>query len=72
MDTEIIELATYPTYSSRLAPNDIFLSPNNKNTLHGQRLLSSEGAVDASSQEGKKKCPDNWFGRMQKCVYYIG
>lgn len=70
-----IELMGHPAYSPDLAPNDFFLFPHIKNKLRGQRFSTPEEAVDAFkthvlevSQSEWKKCFENWFTRMQKCI----
>ncbi|GBP19348.1 Histone-lysine N-methyltransferase SETMAR [Eumeta japonica] len=67
-----IELTGYPPYSPDLAPNDFYLFPSTKNKLRGQRFWSRKEAVDAHVLEifksEWKKCYNNWFRRMQKCI----
>ena len=70
-----IELMGHPAYSPDLAPNDFFLFPHIKNKLRGQRFSTPEEAVDAFkthvlevSQSEWKKCFENWFTHMQKCI----
>lgn len=70
-----IELMGHPPYSPDLAPNDFFLFPHIKNKLRGQRFSTPEEAVDAFKthvlelpQSEWKKCFENWFKRMQKCI----
>lgn len=74
-----IELMGHPPYSPDLAPNDFFLFPHTKNKLRGQRFSTPEEAVDAFkmhvlevSQSEWKKCFENWFKRMQKCINLNG
>ncbi|XP_025158379.1 histone-lysine N-methyltransferase SETMAR-like [Harpegnathos saltator] len=73
--TEKVELMGHPPYSPDLAPNDFFLFPQIKNKLRGQRFSTPEEAVDAFkmhvlevSQSEWKKCFENWFKLMQKCI----
>ncbi|XP_025152513.1 histone-lysine N-methyltransferase SETMAR-like [Harpegnathos saltator] len=73
--TEKVELMGYPPYSPDLAPNDFFLFPQIKNKLRGQHFSTPEEAVDAFKmhvlevpQSEWKKCFENWFKRMQKCI----
>ncbi|XP_025154440.1 histone-lysine N-methyltransferase SETMAR-like [Harpegnathos saltator] len=73
--TEKVELIGHPPYSPDLAPNDFFLFPQIKNKLRGQRFSTPEEAVDAFKmhvlevpQSEWKKCFENWFKRMQKCI----
>ena len=75
MRIENIELMAHPTYSSDLAPNEFFLFPHIKNKLRGQRFLMPEEVVNAFKmhsleilQSEWKKCFENWFKRMQKCI----
>lgn len=70
-----VELMGHPAYSPDLAPNDYFLFPFVKNKLRGQRFSTPEEAVDAFkthvlniSASEWKKCFENWFTRMQKCI----
>lgn len=74
-----IELMGHPPYSPDLAPNDFFLFPHIKNKLRGQRFSTPEEAVDAFKthvlelpQSDWKKCFENWFKRMQKCIDHQG
>jgi histone-lysine N-methyltransferase SETMAR len=74
-----IELMGHPPYSPDLAPNDYFLFPTIKNKLRGQRFSTPEEAVEAfkshvlevPSSEWKK-CFENWFIRMEKCINLKG
>ena len=59
--------------------NDFFLFLHIKKKMHGQRFSSPEDAVEAFknhvlevSQAEWKKCLDNWFERMQKCINQAG
>jgi histone-lysine N-methyltransferase SETMAR len=77
--TQHIELMGHPPYSPDLAPNDFFLFPHIKNKLRGQRFSTPEEAVDAFKtlvlevpQSDWKKCFENWFQRMQKCINLHG
>lgn len=70
-----IELMGHPPYSPDLAPNDFFLFPTIKDKLRGQRFLSAEEAVEAFKNHvlevpdaDWKRCYENWFQRMQKCI----
>ena len=70
-----IELMGHPPYSPCLAPNDFFLFPHIKKKMRGQRFSTPEEAVDMFKshvlevpQSEWKKCFDNWFKRMQKCI----
>lgn len=74
-----VELMGHPPYSPDLAPNDFFLFPHIKNKLRGQRFSAPEEAVDAFKnhvlevpQSEWKKCYENWFERMQKCIDHHG
>jgi len=69
----------HPPYSPDLAPNDFFLFPHIKKKMRGQRFSCPEDAVEAFknhvlevSQSEWKKCFDNWFERMQKCINQAG
>lgn len=79
LSTQNIELMGHPPYSPDLAPNDFFLFPYVKNKLRGQRFSAPEEAVDAFKnhvlevpQSEWKKCYENWFERMQKCIDHHG
>lgn len=79
LSNQKIELMSHPPYSPDLAPNDFFLFPNIKNKLRGQRFSTPEEAVDAFKnhvlevpQSEWKKCFENWFQRMEKCVNLHG
>lgn len=79
LSTENVELMGHPPYSPDLAPNDFFLFPHIKNKLRGQRFLTPEEAVEAFKihvlevpQTEWKKCFENWFRRMEKCINYDG
>lgn len=79
LEGQKIELTGHPPYSPDLAPNDFYLFPNIKNKLRGQRFSSREEAVDAFKthvldipQSEWKKCFENWFHRMQKCIDHRG
>jgi histone-lysine N-methyltransferase SETMAR len=74
-----VELMGHPPYSPDLAPNDFFLFPHIKNKLRGQRFSAPEEAVDAFKnhvlevpQSKWKKCFENWFERMKKCIDHRG
>lgn len=74
-----VELMSHPPYSPDLAPNDFFLFPHIKKKMRGERFSSPEDAVEAFknhvlevSQSEWKKCFDNWFERMQKCINQAG
>ena len=66
----------HPTYNPDLALNDFFfLFLYIKNKLHGQQFLTPEEVVDAFkmhvlqlSQSEWKKCFENWFKCMQRCI----
>lgn len=75
LSTQNIDLMSHPPYSPDLSPNDFFLFPYVKNKLRGQRFSTPEEAVAAFRmhvleipQSEWKKCFDNWFKRMQKCI----
>lgn len=79
LSSQTIELMGHPPYSPDLAPNDFFLFPQIKDKLRGHRFSSPEDAVNAFksrvlelSTSDWKKCFDNWFQRMQKCVNLHG
>lgn len=79
LEDQKIELTGHPPYSPDLAPNDFYLFPTVKNKLRGQRFSSREEAVDAFKmhvleipQSEWKKCYENWFQRMQKCIDHHG
>lgn len=49
--------------------------PNIKNKMRGERFVSPEAAVEAFQilvsdviDSDWKKCFENWFERMQKCI----
>ena len=70
-----IECMGHPPYSPDLAPNDFFLFPYIKNKLRGQRFSTPREAIDAFkmhvlelSETEWKKCFENWFERMKKCI----
>jgi histone-lysine N-methyltransferase SETMAR len=74
-----IELMTYPPHSPDLAPKDFFPFPRINDKLHGQRVSSSEKAVEAfkshvlsiSSSDWQKSL-GNWFERMHKGINLKG
>jgi len=74
-----VKLMTYCPYSPDLSPNDFFLFPNIKNKMRGERFELPEVAVETfrtlisevTALEWKK-CFENWFERMQKCIDLIG
>lgn len=73
--TQNVEWTDHPPYSPDLAPNDFFLFPHIKQKLRGQRFATPEEAVEAFknhvfevSESEWKKCFENWFERMQKCI----
>ena len=73
--TDNIELMGHPAYSPDLAPNDFFLFPDIKNKLQDQRFSTPEEAFNAfkmhvleTPQSEWKKCFENWFKRMRKCI----
>ncbi|XP_025163255.1 histone-lysine N-methyltransferase SETMAR-like [Harpegnathos saltator] len=75
LKTEKVELMGHPPYSPDLAPNDFFLFLQIKNKLRGHRFSTPEEAVDAFKmyvlevpQSEWKKCFENWFKRLQKCI----
>lgn len=79
LSTQNIELMGHPPYSPDLAPNDFFLFPKIKHKLRGQRFSTPEEAVDAFKTHVLelplsewKKCFENWFERMQKCINLHG
>ncbi|EZA54943.1 Histone-lysine N-methyltransferase SETMAR [Ooceraea biroi] len=66
---------THCPYSPDLSPNDFFLFPNIKYKMRGERFVSPETAVEAFrtlfsevTASEWKKCFENWFERMQKCI----
>ena len=69
---------THCPYSLDLSPNDFFLFPNIKNKMHGERFESPKAAVEifrtliseVTALEWKK-CFENWFKRMQKCILKV-
>ena len=70
-----IELMSHCPYSPDLSPNDFFLFPLVKEKMRGQRFSSPQDAVEnfqnhvsAISDSQWKKCFQNWFERMQKCI----
>ena len=70
-----VELMGHPPYSPDLASNDFFLFPYVKNKLRGQRFSTPEEVVTTfkkphfgGTQSEWKKCYENWFKRMQKCM----
>ena len=70
---------SHSPYSPDLAPNDLFLFPYVKNKMRGQRFSTPEETVDAFRmhvleipRSEWKKCFDNWFKRMQKCIDHNG
>ncbi|CAH1966648.1 unnamed protein product [Acanthoscelides obtectus] len=76
---ENVELLDHPPYSPDLSPNDFFTFPKIKNILRGQGFQSPEEAVDAFKNavldlpaNEWNKCFENWFERMQMCVYLRG
>lgn len=75
LSSQNVELMGHPAYSPDLAPNDFFLFPHIKQKLRGQRFSTPEEAVNAFkmlvsevSDSEWKKCFENWFKRMQKCI----
>ena len=65
-------LIFYPCpYSLDLSPNDFFLFPNIKNKMRDERFGSPETFCTLISEVTAlewKKCFENWFERMQKCI----
>ena len=65
-------LIFYPCpYSLDLSPNDFFLFPNIKNKMRDERFGSPETFRTLISEVTAlewKKCFENWFERMQKCI----
>lgn len=79
LSSENIELMGHPPYSPDLAPNDFYLFPTIKNKMRGHRFSTPEEAVEAFKshvlevpQSEWKKCYENWFHRMQKCIDHQG
>lgn len=75
LNAQNIEIMGHSPYSPDLAPNDFFLIPRVKNKLRGLRFTSAEEAVDAFkneinnlTREDWRKCFEDWFSRMQKCI----
>ena len=54
-----IDLIIHPPYSPDLAPNSFFLFLYGKNKMRGQ---------SERPQSDWKKCFDNWFKRIPKCI----
>lgn len=74
-----VELMTHCPYSPDLSPNDFYLFPYVKRKMRGVRFSSPEEAVEAFKKQVSeiptsdwKKCFDNWFERMQKCIKFNG
>ena len=73
-----VELMIHCPYSPDLSPNDFFLFPKIKNKMRVERFESPEAAVETfrtlisevTALEWKK-CFENWFERMQKCINLI-
>ncbi|KAG5345851.1 SETMR methyltransferase, partial [Acromyrmex heyeri] len=70
-----VELMIHCPYSPDLSPNDFFLFPNIKKKMRGERFESPEAAVETFrtlisevTASEWKKCFENWFERMQKCI----
>ena len=70
-----VELMTHCPYSPDLSSNYFFLFPNIKNKMRGERFESPEAAVETFrtlisevTALAWKKCFENWFERMQKCI----
>lgn len=68
-------MTTHCLYSSDLSSNDFFLSPNIKHKMRGECFISPEAAVETFqtlvseiTASKWKKCFENWFKRMQKCI----
>jgi len=68
-------MMTCSPYSSYLLPYDFFLSPNIKNKMRGELFESPEAVVETFrilisevTVSEWKKCFENWFERMQKCI----
>ena len=63
------------SYSPDISPNDLFLFLHIIKKMRGERFVSPEAAVAAFRTEVSevpdseyKKCFQNWFERMQKCI----
>lgn len=74
-----IQLMTHCPYSPDLSPNDFFLFRHIKNKMRGERFSSPEEAVEAFKslvsevpRSEWKKCFEDWFHRMQKCIDFKG
>ena len=68
-----------PSYSTDLAPCDIFLFPKLKYPLRGTRHESIEATrrnslkeLKAISTETYKKCMENWINRWHSCICLKG
>ncbi|CAF1345953.1 unnamed protein product [Rotaria magnacalcarata] len=64
-----------PPYSPDLSPCDFFLFPKLKKQLRGiwfnddnEMLTALEQAIDNLTKEHYKKCFEDWFIRMHKCI----
>ncbi|KAI6661399.1 hypothetical protein LOD99_13270, partial [Oopsacas minuta] len=65
----------HPPYSPDLAPCDFWLFPRLKDQLRGRRFSTNDElrgvlfqAIGDISKEEWKKCFDNWFTRIKKCI----
>lgn len=74
-----VEIMTHCPYSPDLSPNDFFLFPTVKQKMRGQRFSTPQEAVEvfenliSEIQPSEwKKCFENWFVRMQKCIDHKG
>ncbi|KAG5328520.1 SETMR methyltransferase, partial [Acromyrmex charruanus] len=75
LSSKNVELMTHCPYSPDLSPNDFFLFPNIKKKMRGERFELPEAAVETFrtlisevTASEWKKCFENWFERMQKCI----
>ncbi|EZA47878.1 Histone-lysine N-methyltransferase SETMAR [Ooceraea biroi] len=75
LSSKNVELMAHCLYSPDLSPNDFFLLPNIKHKMRGERFVSPEAAVEAFrtlvseiTASEWKKCFENWFEHMQKCI----
>ncbi|KAG5338939.1 SETMR methyltransferase, partial [Acromyrmex heyeri] len=75
LSSKNFELMIHCPYSPDLSLNDFFLFPNIKKKMRGERFESPEAAVETFrtliseiTASEWKKCFENWFERMQKCI----
>lgn len=60
-------------------PNHFHLLPNMKQKMRGQRFSTPQEGIETFENHASeiqssewKKCFDNWFVRMQKCIDHKG